>query len=399
MNKINRLIMLNQMAGPLFRELAEELSLFFQKKTLLITGHPDTISMKFNVSSKVEIISAPIYNRKSHTTRIFSWFQYLFSCSGVILKSSNSDAFLISSNPPILFIWFRFLTLLRRRNFILIIYDIHPDIFVKMGLFSKKNPIFKLWFWINTKVFSDADAIITIGKGMANVIHSKYKVSFDKLFIIYPWVDTNVIRPIKYDDNYLIKDLNISNKSVILYSGNMGISHDIGSILEAAKNLRNRVDILFMFIGGGEKWQDAIDFKNQFNLENIKVLPYFSENLLPYSLSLSTISLVSLDKGAECLMVPSKLFYYMASGSPIIAISNGKNELRDVIESNKCGLCIESKNVDSLVNSIEKLVDNKDILDMYSLSSRKAAKEYYSKNTGIKLFLKILNDLNYISNE
>ena len=42
MSDIKRLILLNQMAGPLFRELAEGLSDAYDEGCFLLTGHPDT---------------------------------------------------------------------------------------------------------------------------------------------------------------------------------------------------------------------------------------------------------------------------------------------------------------------------------------------------------------------
>jgi hypothetical protein len=57
--KINRLIMLNQMAGPLFRELAEDLAPLYESGCVLVTGHPDTVALKVGKESKLVIKSAP----------------------------------------------------------------------------------------------------------------------------------------------------------------------------------------------------------------------------------------------------------------------------------------------------------------------------------------------------
>lgn len=400
MIEVNRLIMLNQMAGPLFRELAEELPHFFKEGVLLVTGHPDSIlNAKSKKNAILEIIKTPVYNRKSKSTRVFSWIKYLFFCSSVILKSKKTDAFLLSSNPPILFAWFRLLTILRKRSYIVLIYDIHPDVFVLMGLLNKHNPIVKLWHLINKRVFSNADAIVTLGKHMAKRILKNYSICQEKIHIVYPWVDTDIVKPIERSKNPLANEFNESNKYVILYSGNMGISHDIETIMEVSKRLRERDDILFIFIGGGEKWQQILDFKNKFKLENVKVHSFRPEEQLPYTLSLSNISIVSLGIGAEELMIPSKLFYYMASGAAVIGICKGQNDLRDIIQENNCGICIEPNNPDKLMNSIESLVDNKKLQREYSSNSRISAIDKFSKKNGIETFINILTDINFISNE
>ena len=248
MSKIKRLIMLNQMAGPLFRELAEGIAPFFKDGCVLPTGHPDTLALKNVLPPIIKLISAPIYNRETKFKRLISWIRYLVFISQLILNSRKTDGFLLTSNPPLLGAWFWLLSRLRKRAFIVLVYDLHPDVFVMMNIFSKNNPIVKMWHWINKILYRDAKAIVTLGNHMAYKLSQQYSISYDKLHVIQPWVDTEVIKPISYVNNPLAKEFNIQAKNIVLYSGNMGISHDIDSILEAAKILNHRNDILFLLI-------------------------------------------------------------------------------------------------------------------------------------------------------
>ena len=93
----------------------------------------------------------------------------------------------------------------------------------------------------------------------------------------------------------------------------------------------------FLFIGDGKKWKLAFDFVKKEKLNNAQVLPFQSEMMMPYSLALGDISIASLDKGAEGLMVPSKVCYYMASGSAVIGICEGKNDLVNSLAKGSMG--------------------------------------------------------------
>ena len=93
-----RLIMLNQMAGPLFRELAEGLAPCFADGALLFTGHPDTLLCGNDDNIKLTISSAPAYDRRSLLHRVISWIHYLLSSSRLIFGSQKSDLFLLVSN-------------------------------------------------------------------------------------------------------------------------------------------------------------------------------------------------------------------------------------------------------------------------------------------------------------
>lgn len=396
---IKRLVLLNQMAGPLFRELAEGLSPYYENGCLLITGHPDTLSLKDNLPKDLEIKPAPSYNRSSMYQRLYSWLKYLWVASRFILGGRSTDVFLIVSNPPLLGGWFWLLNRFRKLPYVILVYDIHPDVFLINEVVSESNFIIKVWRFLNKKLYRDAAAVITLGRHMANRLDWQYSLPKGSPTVISPWSDTNKIFPILWKDNILSNRFNPKHKKVILYSGNMGISHDIESILEAARLLRQRDDFLFLFIGSGEKWKDVHYFKEEFKLKNIEVHPLQPEKLLPMTLALASVSLVSLEKRAEGLMVPSKLFYYLASGSAVIGICRKKNELRDVIVDNDCGICIDPDNPDKLANIIEELLDNQEKLVHYQNNARKAAVESYSKSLGIKQFVSLFQQIGMISHD
>ena len=388
MIKVKRLIMLNQMAGPLFCELAEGLSSEFLDGIVLHTGHPDAKKIN-NINGSIQLIKALEYNRKSKLTRVFSWIWYLFSTTSLILFARRGDGFLLSSNPPLLGIWFWMLNFFKNNQYFILVYDIYPDVLVDLREVHENNVVVKVWDWFNKKVYRDAKNVVTLGKKMAIKISVKNNLALRKINVIPPWVDTKLIQPLNYEKNPLVKKFNPEGRRVVLYSGNMGFSHDIDTMLEAAKLLKGRNDILFLFIGGGDKYQVVADYLLINQLDNIALYPYQEKLDLPYTMSLASISLVSLDSGAQELMIPSKVFYYMAAGSAVIGICSDKSELKDIINNCDCGVCIEPGNPKNLANNIEKLLQNSRDLDRYRYNSRKFVVDKFGKERGIKRFVSL----------
>ena len=389
MSKVKRLIMLNQMAGPLFCELAEGLSNEFVDGVVLHTGHPDAKNINNNSSGNIQLITAPEYNRKSRLTRGLTWVRYLISTTKLILFSKKSDGFLLSSNPPILGIWFWLLNFFKKNPYMVLVYDIYPDVLIEMSVVQQSNIIIKIWNWLNKKVYRDAKSIVTLGKHMAKRLSTSNDLSLSKISIIPPWVDTDFIKPLAYENNPLAKNFNPGGKHIVLYSGNMGVSHDIDTMLGAAKQLRKRDDILFLFIGGGDKYQAVVDYQKSHQLDNIAIYPYQEESDLPYTMALASISLVALDGGAQELMIPSKVFYYMAAGSAVIGICSGESELNDIINTCDCGVCMEPGDPQNLADKIEKLLQNPKELDAYRYNSRKLVIDTYGREIGIKRFISL----------
>ena len=63
------------MTGPLFRELANELSFENERTSILLTGHPDTINLDCK-NNNLQIKSSFVYRRKNIVARVYSWVAY-----------------------------------------------------------------------------------------------------------------------------------------------------------------------------------------------------------------------------------------------------------------------------------------------------------------------------------
>ena len=382
----NRLLMLNQMAGPLFRELAEDLSVKFPKKSELYTGHPDTLKFIDKIET-LKITKSPSYNRKSKITRIRSWLKYTWFAFFKIIFASKGTLILIVSNPPLIGPLAWFVSKIRRLTYVVLVYDMHPDTMISFGVFREGSIPVRVWRFINKHVWEGASAVYTIGDVMAEKLAEQFDVNKTQLKyvgVIPPWADTENIKPIDKSLNPLANELGQLDCTTVLYSGNMGISHDIDSMLKAAKLLKDRVDIKFLFIGEGEKWQPAYDFVETEGLTNVQVLPFQSEARLPYTMSLGDISLVALDKGAEGLMVPSKMYYYMAAGSAVIGICQGRNDLAESLSKGDSGLTVLPGEYKKLAESILYLADNPNKLQNFKDNARASSIAHFSRQVCMK---------------
>ena len=179
---------------------------------------------------------------------------------------------------------------------------------------------------------------------------------------------------------------------MVLYSGNMGITHDIESILNASVLLKKYNDILFLFIGGGKKYCDVSEFIRKNKSMNIRLFEYQKDEILPYSLSLGDISLVSIGNKIDNLMLPSKFCYYLSAGSAVIGICNSKSELAKIIQTSKVGYSVKSKNPKELANLIEELYKNKFKLELFKENARRIAIQKFNMKNEINNFYDLIKN-------
>lgn len=394
---MSKIIFLNQSSGKLFTELAEDIANYVDQECILSTGSYEVISQ--GRIGQLKIRPAPQYQRNYLFTRLMSWLKYIFDALWFCLSATNEDFLFIVSNPPLTTPLAWLIKIICGTRYIVLIYDIHPDILVALGKISAANPITKLWKKINCRAWENAVAVITIGDFMASHLEQQFnssKTNAGRVLVVPVWSDTKLIKPIGKSDNYFLKELGLSNKKIILYSGNFGISHDIQSILEACYLLKDRDDIHFLLIGQGEKWQDSVHYQQRNKLDNLSVLPYQPISVYPYSIAAADIALVALEKEVQSLMLPSKTFASMAAGSAIVGICGNKNDLHTTIINNRCGICVDPKQPQQLADALLEIVDSKKKLEEFKDNSRKAAEFLYSRQAQQLSFVNIMKNLDVI---
>jgi glycosyltransferase involved in cell wall biosynthesis len=373
------IIFLNQMAGPLFRELAEDLAQKW-KPCLLYTGHPDTIGKQSE--NGLHVTPGPVYDRANLITRLFSWLKYFIFAVSILNRQKSNAPCLIVSNPPFLGLAGLLFKLFRGQRFVMLVYDIYPDILVETGRIRNRL-IAKCWDMFNRLIYIHADQVITISDDMACRLNSKLSGSKTKKLdipTIHPWADVKNLQPIAKTDNWFAQKHQLENRTVVLYSGNMGHTHDIESILAVAEKLSGNVGIHFLFIGEGAKWHLVEQRMKDQHLNNITLLPFQPESVLPYSMASGDLGIVAYQAGSEGCMLPSKACYYMAAGLAPIIISRQETDLGKIVEQNSCGHWIKNGNIDLMATTICDLHNDPEKLKNYRLAARQTAETLFSRN-------------------
>tara|TARA_R110001583_G_scaffold56717_1_gene170928 strand:+ start:17918 stop:19054 length:1137 start_codon:yes stop_codon:yes gene_type:complete len=345
MNK--KIILINQATGPLFIDMANE---YVQEYSdvILITGKIMPTYAELN--PKINVLLKKKYNNLKSYSRIYTWLVFFFQSTFYILFTKKIDKILFVSNPPILPFIGLFLSYIKKFEYDVLVYDIYPDALLNFGYLTEKSIIYRVWEKMNEKTYKYASRIFTISEFMKKVISRTAKER--EIEVIYPWVDTSFIVPKNKSENWFVEKHKLLDKKVVLYSGNMGITHDLMVVLQAAKVLLEKKDerFQFLFIGDGVQLKDLIKFKEDNLLENVSFLPYQDANVLPFSFTSADFGIVSLGTGAEGLSVPSKMFYLLAAGCSIISISDKDSEIEYLVNKNNLGISIEPGKINDLVN-------------------------------------------------
>ena len=265
---------------------------------------------------------------------------------------------LLTTAPPFLPVIGYLVSLLFNTPYVVILYDLYPDIAVELGVVDYHHPVAKLWRWINQRVWRRAKSLIVLSPSMKERVAGHCPDIRDRIEVIHSWADPELIKPIEKKDNWFAREHGLVDTFTVLYSGNMGRCHDIDTIFEAAKLLRNE-PIRFVCIGGGAKRKKLIeDVKAEGLEENFLFLPYQDKKDIPYSMTACDVSLVSVSEGMESLVAPSKLYPALAAGRPIAVVCPENTYLEEMLQSVGCGETFRNRDSEGLARFIEKLLNN-----------------------------------------
>ncbi|MCP9888956.1 glycosyltransferase family 4 protein [Cyanobium sp. ATX 6A2] len=287
----------------------------------------------------------------------------LFCCRitlRLLRYSRRGDLILYTTEPPYLPLLGWLLHKLTRTPFIVLLYDLYPDVLVELGVLPAHHWLVRLWRHFNRWVFADAQELIVLSGAMAERVSAQAPAASGKLNVIPSWADPEQIRPRPKPDNWFVRIQQLEGCFTVLYSGNQGRCHDLVTVLAAALLLRHDPEVVFLFIGKGPQHQRLLQLVHDWGLDNCRFLPYQELQDLPFSLAAADLALVTLSIEAEGLVAPSKLYGHLAVGTPIAAITPANSYLRQLVEQEGCGRWFANGDAEALTAWIRELKANPD---------------------------------------
>jgi glycosyltransferase involved in cell wall biosynthesis len=370
-----RLVVINQVAGPLICQLLESLS-GRGVDCEVLTGWADLKDGErppYRIRWGRRLVKAPAWKR------LVTWSLFTLQAIWRLARIGRKTPVLIVTNPP----WVMLVAPLLKRLFgvryALLVYDIYPDVAERMGMLRTGGLGSRIWRRLSRKAMCKAEAVITLGQTMAATLQGHLRQGDDVTIEVIPnWADTEFIFPMSKKDNPFAQEHNLQEKIVITYSGAFGATHDTESIITAAEMLQDCPDVHFMLIGGGTRRAEVDQMVAEKDLPNLTLLPLQPLETLPLLLAASDCAIVCLDKGYEGVSVPSKTYSALASGAALLAVSTEGTELDALIDQYECGLHILPGRPDLLAEAIRRYLSAPEMLASHRAAARATAESEFS---------------------
>ena len=243
---------------------------------------------------------------------------------------------------------------IRRVPFVFNIQDVFPDVAVEVGAITNRRVI-RMLRWLERFTYRRADAVTVLSDDLRDNVEEKLAGrGGTEVRVIPNFVDTGRIVPGPRHNSYR-DEFGLGDRTVIMYAGNLGFSQPLGLMVDAARALQHRDDLVFVINGGGSTRpgleQDAAD------LDNVVFVDLQPAERLPDVLAAGDVHVIALRRGLGRSSVPSKLYSILAAARPVLASIDDGTEVVRVVGEIGAGLTVEPDDAAAFVAAVEALVD------------------------------------------
>jgi colanic acid biosynthesis glycosyl transferase WcaI len=269
--------------------------------------------------------------------------------------------------------------------------DLFPEVAISMDVYGARfaAPILKP---LRNGSLRRARHNVVLGEIMAQRLRDE-GVPANQIAVIENWADGEAIQPIAKADNPLIREWSLEGKFVVGYSGNMGRAHEFKTMIDAAEQLKDYAQIVWLFIGDGvaRRWLESEVASR--GLTNVRFRPYQQANHLRWSLSVPDVHVISLRPNLEGLIVPSKFYGVAAAGRPVIHLGDPDGEISRILHREQCGWAFGIGEVALLAQCILRLAREPEEVETAGRKAREVFDRRYARSHALRTWRVLLESV------
>lgn len=292
--------------------------------------------------------------------RLLNLLTFTITATFLFLRyARKGDVVICLTNPPTLPLFIAICTRIRGSVAILLVHDLYPEVLLATHHLKATDILYRVLYKIFSSTYRLFDRVVVLGRDMRSTVTQKMGRCASPPLIIPNWGDIENIHPAQRSLNPLARTMGLADKTVIQFSGNLGLTHDVETVVRAAEILKAEQDIVFLFGGSGAK-AHLIDSASQKSAPpNIRFVPRQPREHLSAMLTCADASIIAFVDEMAGVSVPSRMYNIMAAGVPIVGLCDSASELALTVKEHHCGWVLAPGDVDGLVALVRQIHQDK----------------------------------------
>ena len=264
-----------------------------------------------------------------------------------------------------------------------LLYDLYPEALIQAGKIKSGSLIACFCGSITRYALRECDATVFLGEHLKEYIELSYGKA-----------RRSVIIPVGADGSFFknCAPKPIERRPTILYCGQMGRMHDVDTISGIWAYPESR-DCRWVFHASGTGYQKFRDTVAQETGGNVVCGDPLTDSSWVETMSSAEVALVTIARGAERVVMPSKTYSALVAGQAVLAICPTKSDLADLVLNHDCGWVVEPGDIAGLRTVLHEIASNPEGLQGKRERAFAAGHKFYDSAVVAKQWLALFIDL------
>jgi len=295
------------------------------------------------------------------------------------------DAVAAMTDPPFQGIVGAIVAMLKRKPYIYNIRDVYPDMALG-GSIVAPGRIVRIWEKLHRWALCRATRVIVLGEDMRTRVVAK-GVEPSRVLIVRD--GTDILPPLPTPDPEVVSAIRGNSSFVLVHAGNLGFYGAWNTLVTAARLLAGD-GVGLVFVGDGAQ-RSQIEAAAE-GSGNIRFLEFFPASKIPSVLAAADAHVLTVKRGLEGVVVPSKMYGILAAGKPIVAVAPKETDAVSLGIQRGFAVAADPDRPGEVVNAVRALVSDPNKLKAMGEAARAAAPDY-DRVKQLQKFVEIIDHL------
>lgn len=287
---------------------------------------------------QINRVSTTSFGKQAKWRRAADFASFIATCCCRLLFISKPDVVVALTSPPLISFIGALYARLRGARFVYWVMDLNPDEAIAAGWLREESLAGRFLHALSRFSLRRASRIVALDRFMKAKIEGK-GVESGKIVVLPPWSHEDAARFDAEGRKRFRETHRLTDKFVVMYSGNHSPCHPLDTLLAAARALADDTGVMFLFVGGGSEFARVKQVATEAQLKNILCLPYQPLRELAASLSAADLHAVVMGEPFVGLIHPCKIYNVLSVGAPVLCIGPAPSHLTEIIAAVQSAVC------------------------------------------------------------
>ena len=336
-----------------------------------------------NGNVTIERVGSTSYPRHQMRQRTTNYLTYVALAvpRAIILRA---DLVLAMTDPPFVGMAGALVSFLTRRPFVYNIRDLYPEM-ATGGDILRPGRLPRLWEWLHRRSLRRAQRVIVLGDDMRERILAK-GIAADRVITVRDGA-APPSRVVSAADS-AVREIRGGFPFVLLHAGNLGFYGAWETLIRAARALAPE-GVGLVFVGDGSKRGEVESLAG--DCAGVRFLDFRPPAEIPEVMAAGDMHIVTVKRGLEGVVVPSKLYGILAAGRPVLAVAPESSDVSRLVRAAGCGGAVEPEDAEGIVRCVRELREQPERLQEMGRRARELSSRF-CREAELRRFVEVVEE-------